>query len=248
MTTATTQHVRWFDPALTLAGGAALGATAHLWLGVPAAAIAIALTVLAVIGVTAGRYAPTPARPYHGLGPANRLSLARAVVIAGLAGLLPYPEFTAAHAWWLVAAALAALVLDGLDGRVARATGTASDFGARFDEELDALLIMVLCIHVWLLGHVGAWVLLIGAMRYAFVGGGCILPALRRPLPPSQRRRAICVLQIVALLAALAPATGTAVAAALLAAALAALSLSFAVDVHWLLRHHPTELDSGGTR
>ena len=39
-----------------------------------------------------------------------------------------------------------ALALDGVDGQVARRTGTASELGARFDMEVDAFLILVLSV------------------------------------------------------------------------------------------------------
>ena len=56
--------------------------------------------------------------------------------------------------------AAAALVLDAIDGWVARRTAIGS-LGARFDAEVDAFLILVLSIYV--ARPVGAWVLLIGA-------------------------------------------------------------------------------------
>ena len=37
-----------------------------------------------------------------------------------------------------------------------------------------------------------AWVLACGLMRYAFVAAGLLAPPLRRPLPPSRRRQAVC--------------------------------------------------------
>ncbi len=82
-------------------------------------------------------------------------------------------------------------MLDAVDGRVARRTGTASAFGARFDMEVDAFLILVLSVYVARVGRrVGA---AIGAARYAFVAAGWLLPWLRGPLPPrllAQGRRA----------------------------------------------------------
>ena len=60
----------------------------------------------------------------------------------------------------------ALLVLDAVDGRVARRTGTTSSFGARFDGEADAFLILVLSVYV--AARLGSWVLVIGAARYAF--------------------------------------------------------------------------------
>ncbi len=43
-----------------------------------------------------------------------------------------------------MALAVPALILDGVDGWVARRTGTANDAGARLDMEVDAALILVL--------------------------------------------------------------------------------------------------------
>ena len=41
-----------------------------------------------------------------------------------------------------------ALILDGVDGKVARRTGTSTALGARFDMEVDAFLILVLSVYV----------------------------------------------------------------------------------------------------
>ena len=62
------------------------------------------------------------------------------------------------------------------------------------------------------------------------------LPALARPLPASERRRAVCALQVAVLGLLLAPPLDPPLSAALAAAAFAALVGSFAIDVAWLLR------------
>ena len=62
-------------------------------------------------------------------------------------------------AWSIVAIAIVAVVLDGVDGWVARRTGTASAFGMRFDMETDAALILVLAILAWRYGKAGPWIL-----------------------------------------------------------------------------------------
>ena len=54
-----------------------------------------------------------------------------------------------------------ALLLDWVDGQVARRTHTESAFGARFDMEVDAFLILVLSVYV--ASTTGWWVLIIGA-------------------------------------------------------------------------------------
>lgn len=179
------------------------------------------------------------AEPAHpGLGAANRITLARATIILPLAGLVFHSAVDApAMGWWVVLWATLAFLLDNLDGRVARRTGTVSAFGARFDMELDAFLILVLSVLVWEWGKVGAWVLLIGALRYLFVGAGWVRRELNGPLPESQRRKIVCVAQGVALLVCLGPIVSLDVASIVAGGALALLVYSFVVDVRWLLRH-----------
>lgn len=70
--------------------------------------------------------------------------------------------------------ALAALVatifaLDGLDGWAARRYNTSSAFGAQFDMETDALLVLVATFLLWSRGRLGAFILVPGALRYAYV-------------------------------------------------------------------------------
>src|SRR5262249_58466408 len=92
----------------------------------------------------------------------------------------------------LVAISTVALVLDAVDGRVARRTDTTSAFGARFDMEVDAFLIMVLSVYVareW-----GWWVLAFGLARYVFVAAGWVLPWLRGPLPPRQWAKVVAAI------------------------------------------------------
>jgi phosphatidylglycerophosphate synthase len=129
-----------------------------------------------------------------------------------------------------------ATLLDGVDGWVARRTKTESAFGARFDVEVDALLIMVLAILVWRDGKAGAWVLASGLLRYLFVAAGWILPWMNNPLAPTRRAKVICVVQIGGLLIALLPMVPPPVSSAIAAIALAALVYSFAVDVGRLRR------------
>jgi phosphatidylglycerophosphate synthase len=135
------------------------------------------------------------------------------------------------------------LLLDGADGWAARREGLASAFGARFDMEVDAFAIAVLAITVVRAQASLYWVLAIGAMRYVYLAAGLALPLLRWPLPPrpmaERRRKTIAVVQTVALLAALLPATSPRWASAVCAAALALLTYSFAADVAILLFTRP---------
>jgi phosphatidylglycerophosphate synthase len=176
-----------------------------------------------------------PHHPFTHVGPANLVTGTRALLVALLAAVALEPAVRPLG-WWLVGTATLAASLDLADGWLARRTGLASAFGARFDMEVDSLLILVLSVLVWRAGLSGAWVLGSGLMRYVFVAAAFAVPWMNRALPSSRRRQAICVVQIVALIAALAPVVAPAAALALAAASLALPSWSFAIDVRWLAR------------
>lgn len=164
-----------------------------------------------------------------GLGPADGVTLARAVLACGVAALTVASFGRQAPAATLVALSTVALVLDGVDGRVARRTDTASAFGARFDMEVDAFLIMVLSVYVareW-----GWWVLAIGLARYAFVAAGWVLPWLRGPLPPRQWARVVAATVGVVLTVAAADILPDVVTTAMLLVALGLLVESFGRSV-----------------
>jgi phosphatidylglycerophosphate synthase len=173
--------------------------------------------------------------PYPEFGLANWITLARAFLVALIAGVIgeePRPDIALAA----IALGIIATALDGVDGRVARRTHTESAFGARFDMEVDALLIQVLAILAWRYDKAGAWVLLSGLMRYIFLDAGWLWRWLQRPLPPSLLRKAICAIQIAGLLVALLPAVQPPASIAVAAVSLAILTYSFLVDTVWLWR------------
>jgi phosphatidylglycerophosphate synthase len=204
----------------------------------------VLLAVASYSGLGALLLAKLPSdNPGPGLGPANRLTLARASLVLPLAtpALLP-GTFTEAGYWWMVGLSALALALDGLDGPLARRTGTERRFGARFDMELDAFLLLALSALVWWSGKVGLWVLLIGGLRYFFVLGGLLWPPLRGALPPSRRRKVVCVAQGIVLVICLAPVTRPAPGSTLAASVLLLLVYSFVVDTWWLARSGPRAL------
>ena len=171
------------------------------------------------------------------LGPADRVTLTRAVLAGGVTALAAESLRGAVPAAVLVPLAAVALALDAVDGRVARRTGTASAFGARFDMEVDAFLLVAL--GVLAVPSLGLWVLAIGAMRYAFGAAGAVVPELRGTLPPRHWRKVVAAVQGIALLAAASGLLPVPVSAVVVAAALALLLESFGRDVLWLLVLRP---------
>jgi phosphatidylglycerophosphate synthase len=192
-----------------------------------------ALVVFAALAVIALRSAA--AHPFTRLGPANEVTFVRAMLVGLIAGCLGEPP-----AWRLavtvVAASAVAAVLDGVDGWLARRSGMASTFGARFDVETDALLIFVMSALVWRHDKAGPWVLLSGMMRYAFVAAGWLLPWMAGPLTPTRRGKTTAILQVVAFCVALAPMVHPPLSTVVAAGAVAVLTWSFAIDVRRLWR------------
>ena len=84
------------------------------------------------------------------------------------------------------------------------------------------------------LDKAGAWVLLLGLMRYAFVAAAYTFPFLGAPLPESFRRKTVCVWQVATPLVALLPPVSPAFATVTLAIALTLLVYSFVKDMYWL--------------
>jgi phosphatidylglycerophosphate synthase len=196
-------------------------------------AIASGAFFLAGAWLVAGRIGPH--HPFADVGPANHITLVRLCLLAAIAGLLGEPA-TATVAWLAIGGAIASAVLDGVDGALARRRHVASAFGARFDMETDAMLILVLSLLVWRHGKAGAWVLASGLMRYAFVAAGWLLPWMAAPLRSTRRGKTVAVLQFIGLSAALAPVFPASVSGVIAAVTLALLIWSFAIDVAFLWR------------
>lgn len=173
-------------------------------------------------------------QPLPRFGAANTVTLLRAGIAALFAGLIGHPAPAPAWAWIMAALAIIALLLDGLDGWLARRGGMQSPFGARFDMEVDAFFILILATLAWQFDKAGIWVILSGAMRYGFILLGYALPWLNQSLPPRYRRQTVCVIQTVALMLCLTPPLAPPISTALAAVALGLLAWSFTVDVVWL--------------
>ncbi|MGH9253883.1 MAG: CDP-alcohol phosphatidyltransferase family protein [Vicinamibacterales bacterium] len=195
------------------------------------AATVFGMLMAAVVSVAGDRH------PHARFGPANYVTTARAVLVAVVAGPIGRGA-TSATLWAAIAIAALAAALDGLDGWLARRSGMASEFGARFDMETDAALILLLSILVWQQDKAGVWVLLCGVMRYGFVAAGWLWPWLAGPLRSTLRGKTVAVGQMLGLGVALAPVVRPPLSDVAAAITLAALVWSFAIDVIWL-SHQP---------
>jgi phosphatidylglycerophosphate synthase len=205
-----------------LAGTAQLGAVG--WF----AGVLCALTVATALahGLARG--------PDQRLGPASWVTLARATLVVAVAALAADSFTHVTPVSLLVTLGTVALLLDAVDGWVARRTGTATALGARFDGEVDALLILALSIYV--APAYGAWVLAIGAARYLFLAGEWLLTWMREPLPPRRWRRVVAAAQGIVLTVAAADLLPRGLLQALLLLSLTLLAVSMGQCVWWLWR------------
>jgi phosphatidylglycerophosphate synthase len=166
--------------------------------------------------------------------PADWVTLSRAVLIAGVAGLVADSFGRPASVAALVTLASVAMVLDAVDGQVARRTGTATPLGGRLDGEVDAFLILLLSIFV--ARDYGRWVLVIGAARYALLLAGWLIPWLAAPLPPRYWRKVVAAVQGIVLTVAASGRLDRLTGMIAVAVALLLLAESFGRDVVWLYR------------
>ena len=169
-------------------------------------------------------------------GPANVVTLVRATLGQVVAALVAASFAGVDHHGLLLGLTVLALLLDAVDGRVARRTGSVTPLGARFDMEADAFLILVLSVAAGPV--VGWWVLAIGLARYALFAAERVWPWMRTPVPSRYWRKVVAAVQGVCLAVVVAGLLSTVEAVALLVAALALLTESFGRDVAWLVRGH----------
>ncbi|ASJ71196.1 CDP-alcohol phosphatidyltransferase family protein [Granulosicoccus antarcticus] len=180
--------------------------------------------------------------PYSIFGKANAVTLYRAAGTVLIAGLVPVAsELQMQWPWLITGLVVLLLSLDGVDGYLARRSGLASEFGARFDMETDALLILVVSVFVWYSGETGIWIISLGLMRYLFVLASLWSKALRGNLYPSFRRKLVCVIQLVVLCAILSPLLAPPLSDMAGLLALLCLAASFIRDVLWLYRHRSSD-------
>lgn len=199
------------------------------WPVAAAGALGLGLEVVTVRGWRVG-----PGR----IAVANLVTLTRLVAIVLLSVLAP-----PVASFWLSAAVLLLLGLDGVDGRVARARGEVTAFGASLDMETDALGVMTLSLLLWRADAAGAWVLSCGLWRYLYALVVAVVPSLGE-CPPSPLYRWLFVVLMLGLAAGFLPWPALARASAGLATVV--VSASF---VHSLLRSRGVrEIVSGRRR
>ena len=166
--------------------------------------------------------------------PADWVTLTRALLIAGVAGLVADSFNRPLAVTALVTLSSIALALDAVDGQVARRTGTATPLGARLDGEVDAFLILLLSIVVS--RDYGSWVLIIGAARYALLLAGWLMPWLAAPLPPRYWGKVVAAVQGIVLTVAASGVVNRLTGMIAVALALLLLVESFGRNVIWLYR------------
>lgn len=136
-----------------------------------------------------------------GLGAPVLITLLRGLLVASAAGHLRIAEVAAP-------AYSAAVILDALDGHIARRQNRETLLGSRLDLETDAVGILVATLSGIALGKLPLGYLAIGLARYLFVAGIAARKRAGRPirdLDPNPVRRYLAGTQMVFLAVALWP-------------------------------------------
>jgi len=223
--------VQWMPWWWVAAGVAVMAAISP---AVPATAIAWAIGVAYLGASTVLLSRGLRRRRAPRFGAANAVTATRSMLVGVVVALVAASFAGVMSTALLVALSAVALALDGVDGYVARRTRSESELGARFDMEVDAFLLLVLCLYDG--RYVGWWVLAIGLLRYGFVVAGWMLPWMRRTLPPRYWRKVVTAACGVALTVVAAQVLPPAANSLIAVAALALMLESFGRDVLWLVR------------
>jgi phosphatidylglycerophosphate synthase len=143
-------------------------------------------------------------------------------------------------AWWKVGVAILIIVLDGVDGALARRHGP-TEHGAVFDMESDSLYVITLCGVAHLHLGFGAWIFVAGLLRPLYVCMWAVLLLFMKPPSPnrkggSQRGRIVFLVLIISLITNLAPIIPFNVKQVVSALAVGLLCYSFSIDIVATLR------------
>jgi phosphatidylglycerophosphate synthase len=186
-------------------------------------AVAAVLGACLLLVAWRGRYTP---RGSFGL--ANAISAFRLVCVLWLATL-----GSEVSTYLVPPLVLSLMLLDGLDGFVARRLGTASEFGAHWDVEADALLVLTLGLMLWERERLGAWALWPGLLRYGYVVLLGLVPG-RGQEPRSRTGRIAFFVTVFGLTGAFVDGGGVAIGGAVLATVV--ITLSFARSLYYSYR------------
>lgn len=143
-------------------------------------------------------------------------------------------------AWWKVGVAILVIVLDGVDGALARRYGP-TERGAVFDMESDSFYVITMCGVAHLYLGLGAWIYVAGLLRPLYVCMWAVLLLFVKPPSPnrkggSQRGRIVFLVLIIGLITNLAPVIPFVVKQAVSALVVALLTYSFSIDIVATLR------------
>jgi uncharacterized protein (TIRG00374 family) len=172
-----------------------LGALLALWFDAPSVLAVIAALCFFVF-VAQARRSWTPQGRF---GLANVVTTSRLVITLWF--LL---AFASQPGWLLAGVALASLLLDLVDGWLARRAGLSSEFGALFDMETDALFVLTLALVLFSRGVAGPWVIVAGLWRYLYVLAPACITATGVEDKRSRYGRSLYVLMMTCFVVALA--------------------------------------------
>jgi len=185
---------------------------------------------LAGRGLDATRIAGSAYRHLFGL--ANAVTLLRGGLYAVVAGFVVVPDSTGL-AWVPALCYGAGVVLDRLDGALARTVGEETALGSRLDMAADTFGFVVAPLVAVLWGRLPVWYLAISAARYVYLAGIHWRRLRGRPVldrPDSDLGKYLAGVQMVFITVALVPATPTGLVFALAPAVLAPSLAVFARD------------------
>jgi phosphatidylglycerophosphate synthase len=208
----------WQAVLMLLAGAAVVA----LELAIGWLSLAVAASFGALLWLARARYTPRGS-----FGAANAVTLLRLLLLCALGLGRSPPGPREALVLLLV------LALDGLDGWLARRNAASSAFGARFDMEVDACMVLLAALLLFVGQRLGPFILVAGALRYAYVLLLALAPRARAEAPASSLGRHAFALTAVALCASAWPLPHH---RWLAAAATLLLAWSFARSLVWSLR------------
>lgn len=145
--------------------------------------------------------------PSRALGIANVITLCRGGLFASVAGFLVVSPRSPVL-WWPALCYGVGVLLDWLDGTIARTVGRTTELGAKLDLAFDTLGFVVAPLVAVAWGRLPIWYLSLSAARYVFKAGVAWRQRHGRPvydLPASRLRRPLAGLQMVFLTFALTP-------------------------------------------